>query len=110
MASIVVVPTRAAALRATNALALMLVLCGASREVSGQAAVPVKPSNPEYETALTQALEAHARGDDEHARVFMERAHELQPSARTLRGLGTIAASQGRVLDAIRYLERALDS
>lgn len=44
-----------------------------------------------YQTALERSLAAHAAGDQAVARVFMEQAHALEPSARTLRGLGVIA-------------------
>ena len=72
---------------------------------------PVRQSaNADYEAALTQALEAHARGDYGHARIFLERAHSLEPSARTWRGLGIVAFAQGRHLEAIRFLDAALAS
>lgn len=74
----------------------------------GDAPGPI--SSADYETALAHALEAHARGDFAAARIFLERAHGLDPSARTLRGLGIVAFSQGRHLAAIRYLDEALTS
>src|SRR5687768_4923451 len=64
-------------------------------------------SNP-YEVALSEALASHARGDYAQARIFMERAHQLEPSARTLRGLGIVAFAQGRHLEAIRQLDQSL--
>lgn len=67
-------------------------------------------SYAEYEAALSEALEAHARGDYGQARIFMERAHEIEPSARTLRGLGIVAFAQGRHLDSIRYLDASLQA
>src|SRR5687767_11577462 len=69
---------------------------------------PTAPSD--YEVALSEALAAHARWDYVQARIFMERAHQIEPSARTLRGLGIVAFAQGRHLEAIRYLESALAS
>jgi len=67
-------------------------------------------SAPDYEVALAEALSAHTRGEYEQARIFMERAHSLEPSARTLRGLGIIAFAQGRHLQAIDYFDAALQS
>ncbi|MFT3923636.1 MAG: tetratricopeptide repeat protein [Myxococcales bacterium] len=81
----------------------------AAASLSEPARPPPSPS-ADYEAALSEALEAHARGDYGQARIFMERAHDLEPSARTLRGLGIVAFAQGRHLDAIRYLEAALAS
>jgi tetratricopeptide (TPR) repeat protein len=74
--------------------------------------VPTPPpvTSADYEAALAEALEAHARGDYAQARIFMERAHSLDPSARTLRGLGIVAFAQGRHLESIRYLDAALAS
>ncbi len=73
-------------------------------------ATTAQVERPEYESVLGQALDAHARGDFEAARIFMERAHALEPSARTLRGLGIVAFAQRRHLAAIRYLDAALAS
>lgn len=64
----------------------------------------------EYDRALDQALTFHAQHDYESARQFMERAHALSPSARTLRGLGIVAFAQGQPLVALRYLDQALAS
>ena len=64
----------------------------------------------EYQTALDRSLAAHAAGDHVQARVFMEQAHALEPSARTLRGLGVVAYADGRHVDAIFHLEGALSS
>lgn len=69
-----------------------------------------EPAPSEYEIVLAQSLEAHARGDYEAARVAMERAHAIEPSARTLRGLGIVAFAQGKHLSAIRYLDGSLAS
>lgn len=71
---------------------------------------PLAPASSDYETALAHALEAYAKGDFAAARIFLERAHSLEPSARTLRGLGIVAFSQARLFEAIRYLDAALAS
>jgi hypothetical protein len=64
----------------------------------------------EYEAALDRALSAHASGQLDEARSFMERAHALEPSARTWRGLGIIAFAQERFVEAVAPLEQALAS
>lgn len=65
---------------------------------------------PEYEAVLAQALAFHAQGDYASARISMEQAHALEPSARTLRGLGIVAFAQGQHLAALRFLDGALVS
>lgn len=65
---------------------------------------------PEYEAVLAQALAFHAQGDYASARASMEQAHALEPSARTLRGLGIVAFAQGQHLAALRFLDGALVS
>ncbi|HEY6878349.1 MAG TPA: hypothetical protein VI299_10050, partial [Polyangiales bacterium] len=55
----------------------------------------------EYDAALDAALDAHERGDLTSARMSMERAHALLPSARTLRGLAIIAHAQGRHVETV---------
>jgi tetratricopeptide (TPR) repeat protein len=80
--------------------------CSAPAAAQGTEAVP----QSEYEGVLSRALEAHARGEHGTALSFMERAHALEPSARTLRGLGIVTLALGRHLEAIRHLEAALDS
>jgi hypothetical protein len=89
---------------------LLLLVCCVSRQALAQADAQPSAPSAEYESALDQALDAHARGDFDTARGFMERAHQLRPSARTLRGLGTIAMAQERFAEAIAYLEQALAS
>jgi hypothetical protein len=61
-----------------------------------------------YEDVLAKSLAAHAAGDYQTARSFMEQAHTLEPSARTLRGLGIIAYAQQRYTEAVFPLESSL--
>jgi hypothetical protein len=85
---------------------LLFVWCGGAA-VQAQ---DVTDNPTDYDQSLSRALEAHARGDHETARVFMERAHALEPSARTERGLGIVAFAQQKHLAAIRHLDAALAS
>jgi hypothetical protein len=63
-----------------------------------------------FDEAISTSLSAHARGDYATARAYMERAHSLEPSARTLRGLGIIAFSEQRYASAVRFFDAALAS
>jgi len=88
-------------------LTVLLIL--ASCLLVGDTAYAQMPDSP-YERALSQSLAAHARGDYATARTFMEEAHALEPSARTLRGLGIIAHAEGRLVEAVAPLEASLTS
>jgi hypothetical protein len=62
----------------------------------------------EYRSAVEEALAEFNRGNWEEAAALFERAHKLNPSARTLRGMGLTAYEARRYVDAIRYLSDAL--
>jgi hypothetical protein len=61
-----------------------------------------------YETTVEEALREYERGRWEEAAALFRRAHQQNPSARTLRGLG-LAVYEGRHYpDAIRFLSESL--
>jgi Tetratricopeptide repeat len=62
----------------------------------------------EYRSVIEEALAEYNRGNWEEAAALFERAHRLNPSARTLRGMGLTAYEARRYVDAIRYLADAL--
>jgi tetratricopeptide (TPR) repeat protein len=62
----------------------------------------------EYRSVVEEALQEYNRGNWEEAAALFERAHRLNPSARTLRGMGLTAYEARRYVDAIRYLSDAL--
>jgi hypothetical protein len=62
----------------------------------------------EYRSVVEEALAEFNRGNWEEAAALFERAHRLNPSARTLRGMGLTAYEARRYVDAIRYLSDAL--
>ncbi len=64
--------------------------------------------DPEYRTAIEEALQEFNRGNWEEAAALFERAHRLNPSARTLRGMGLTAYEARRYVDAIKHLNDAL--
>jgi tetratricopeptide (TPR) repeat protein len=61
-----------------------------------------------YQVLVDEALTEYERGDWEEAAALFGRAHALQPSARTLRGLGLSAFEARHYADAMRYLSAAL--
>ena len=62
----------------------------------------------EYQQLINDALNEYDRGSWEESAALFRRAHELRPSARTLRGLGLTAYEARRYPDSIRYLTDAL--
>jgi tetratricopeptide (TPR) repeat protein len=62
----------------------------------------------EYQQLINDALNEYDRGSWEESAALFRRAHELIPSARTLRGLGLTAYEARRYPDSIRYLTDAL--
>jgi hypothetical protein len=61
-----------------------------------------------YDEALSQAVAAHREQRWLEAHALFERAHQLYPNARTLRGLGISAFEAGQHALALRDLEAAL--
>lgn len=62
----------------------------------------------EYRKAVEEALAEFNRGNWTEAAALFERAHRLNPSARTLRGMGLTAYEDRRYVDAIKHLTDAL--
>lgn len=63
-----------------------------------------------YSMLVREALAEFDDGNFPESRALFLRAHELQPSARTLRGLGVAAFALREYQDATLKLEEALDS
>lgn len=98
-------------------------LCGvaclttASDRVLAQPAPVATPSDasqaeppPGYREAIQQALVEHEAHNYAEARALFLRAHELYPSARTLRGLGMMEFELRNYVACISRLEQALRS
>ncbi|HVZ34702.1 MAG TPA: hypothetical protein VG963_19875 [Polyangiaceae bacterium] len=64
----------------------------------------------EYDKAIERAVTAYNGGDYDEATRQFQRAHELSPSARTLRGVGMSEFELGHHDRAAEALERALAS
>lgn len=66
--------------------------------------------DPAYLAVIDKALLAFNQGHWTEAKVFFAEAHALQPSARTLRGLGLASYESRSYVAAIEYLEQAMVS
>lgn len=62
----------------------------------------------EYQELINYALEEYERGSWEESAALFHRAHELAPSARTLRGLGLATYEARRYAESVRHLRAAL--
>lgn len=84
----------------------------AAAQASPRAEEPsAAPAPPEaYDEAIRAALHEHEHANYQEARVHFQRAHELYPNARTLRGLGKVEFELRNYGESVRYLEQALAS
>jgi len=83
---------------------------GASSPLEAPAnALELEPA-ANYERAIAQAVDEHERGHFEEAREHFREAHALQPSARTLRGLGKVEFELRNYGESVHCLEAALAS
>lgn len=62
----------------------------------------------EYQQLITDALSEYERGSWEESAALFQRAHDLRPSARTLRGLGLAVFEARQYPESIHYLSAAL--
>jgi hypothetical protein len=63
----------------------------------------------QYRALIGSALEEYDLGNYEEALSLFERAHRIEPSARTLRGMGLASYQARKYVIALAYLEAALD-
>jgi hypothetical protein len=68
------------------------------------------PAASDYNAIIKEAVAEFEDGNAAEARALFLRAHELQPSARTLRGLGISAFELREYEDSIAKLEQSLYS
>ena len=76
--------------------------------VSGTAVAQRGRAEDEYDEAIRDALVEWDAGRWAEARALFQRAHELQPNARTLRGIGMSAFEMRQYVEAIRFLTASL--
>jgi hypothetical protein len=74
------------------------------------ASAPSPTEPPGYRAAIDEAVAEYAAGRYPEARALFMRAHTLQPSARTLRGLGMAEFELRNYVEATRLLQQALSS
>jgi len=69
-----------------------------------------KAQQSRYRELIAKALQEYSLGHWPEARVFFSDAHQLWPNARTFRGLGMTCYEARSYVEAIQFLEQALDS
>lgn len=93
---------------AARSACVLVVLLAASSITSAPAAA--QPFQQSYRRLIREAVAEFDDGNWAEARALFSRAHELQPNARTLRGIGMCSFELREYEDAIDYLEQALES
>lgn len=87
-------------------------ICALSLALSPAATFAEDVADPaveaEYQQLISDALSEYDRGSWEESAALFRRAHELRPSARTLRGLGLAVYEARRYPESIRFLTEAL--
>lgn len=89
-------------------LLFMQIFLPQSAAAQGRGSANASGEDAEYRSVVEEALQEYNRGNWEEAAALFERAHRLNPSARTLRGMGLTAYEARRYVDAIRHLSDAL--
>jgi hypothetical protein len=89
--------------------ALLLALAPGSASAEAPAGAAAAES-PEFKRTIESALEEYRLGHFEEARTLFARAHAIEPSARTERGLGMVEFELRHYVAALQHLEAALAS
>jgi hypothetical protein len=84
---------------------LVLLFCALACTTAARAQ---EPSEGEYKELIDQALLEFKHKNWPEARVLFRRAHDLSPSARTLRGMGVVSYEMRDYVQAVRDLSAAL--
>jgi tetratricopeptide (TPR) repeat protein len=74
------------------------------------ARVTAQETSGEYQNLVGQGLHEFELGNFGEAKAFFQRAHQLHPSARTLRGLGMVSYELRHYVEAVDYFKQALAS
>jgi hypothetical protein len=91
------------------ALVLLAVVSPAVAQGDPATPIPSEGSN-EYRQLVQQALDEFERGNWDEAAGLFQQAHQISPSARTLRGMGLAAFEGRRYVASIDHLRAALSS
>jgi hypothetical protein len=86
-----------------RALRVMLMLMAAVESATVRAEEP-------YLALIEHGIEEYKLSHWVEAKSYFERAHALQPNARTLRGLGLVSFELRQYVPAVKYLSQALTS
>lgn len=93
---------------AAAALVATCVCCAITAHAEPLSEAEEPTDNPEYDRLLKDALSEFQLGNWTEARSLFERAHEIKPSARTLRAIGLASFEAKSYADAVAYLTAAL--
>jgi hypothetical protein len=88
-------------------VALALIAGAAPGHVAADAAPA--GDNASYAKLVAEGLQEFDHGNWEEATALFERAHAINPNARTLRALGLCAFEARRYTEALTYLKAAID-
>ena len=91
-----------------RSLGLVLLLCNSVRAEPPPNATSAQAVQASYEPMIEEALQAYEAGRFAEARSMFKRAHALNPTARTLRGIGMCSFNLGDYVDAVFQLEQAV--
>jgi hypothetical protein len=81
----------------------------AQKSADAPASTDVGKVADEYASEVRAAVDAYGRHELAESRKHFTRAHALQPSARTYRGLGSTAFGLGMYEEAVSELQQALE-
>jgi tetratricopeptide (TPR) repeat protein len=101
---------KARALLTVLALGLLPVGRGFAQAGAAESGHAASPVSAEYARAIEDALEEYRLAHYEEARSLFERAHAIEPSARTLRGMGMVEFELRHYVHAAELLDAALKS
>lgn len=88
---------------------LVLLLAVVPARAGAQASRHQSGPSAEYQDTLREALVEFKRGNWVEARALFERAHEINPSARTLRAIGMTAFEEKQYVTAFTTLAASLE-
>jgi hypothetical protein len=83
---------------------------GPAQSARAQGPAEAESPSPAYAEHIKSALSETALGNFAEAREHFRRAHAIDPSARTLRGLGMVEFELSHYVDSARFLSEALRS
>lgn len=95
-------------MRGRLAIAAVVMGLAVALPVSAQSNAPARVSADDYKRIVTEALKEYELGHWDEAEALFARAHELNPTARTLRGMGLAAFENRRYVLAVGRLQAAL--